>query len=163
MSKTEEIIVEKAACIGCVHPWILDWSGRCEDCRLEPLSKDLPEKQVAQPDEYPDIVLRAPPSSFAKFMNKGKKKRKDRSYTIMPRSSRFIRLLGAYDVRSASPDEVEGMYHLGSTHFEAFLPPYTGILPRAAGDGIGGYEAEGHNQRTSNLALLRLFLKYLAQ
>jgi hypothetical protein len=40
--------------------------------------------------------------TFAKFVNKGKEKRKERSYTIMPRLSRFIRLLGAYDARSAS-------------------------------------------------------------
>ncbi len=69
-------------------------------------------------------------------MNKGKKR--DRSYTIMPRSSRFSRSLGAYDNNTRAPlaDEVESIDYLVSTRFEAFLAPHTGVLPCATGDGI---------------------------
>jgi hypothetical protein len=28
---------------GCVHPYVYQWSGRCEGCRLTPLSKSLPD------------------------------------------------------------------------------------------------------------------------
>lgn len=28
---------------GCVHPYILQWSGKCEACRKTPLSPNLPD------------------------------------------------------------------------------------------------------------------------
>jgi hypothetical protein len=29
--------------IGCVHPYVLQWSGKCEGCRKTPLSPNLPD------------------------------------------------------------------------------------------------------------------------
>jgi hypothetical protein len=29
--------------VGCVHPYILQWSGKCEGCRKTPLSPGLPD------------------------------------------------------------------------------------------------------------------------
>ena len=66
-------------------------------------------------------------------VNKGMKK--DRSYE-MPRSSRFIRKLGAYDDNTRLVDQAEGDDALVSTRFEAYLAPHTRVLARAAGDGI---------------------------
>src|SRR4051794_31776452 len=55
----------------------------------------------------------------------------------MPRSSRLFVCLCAYDNNDVRlVDEVEGANHLISTHFEAFLAPHTGVLARAAADGI---------------------------
>jgi hypothetical protein len=28
---------------GCVHPYILQWSGKCEGCAITPLSPSLPD------------------------------------------------------------------------------------------------------------------------
>jgi len=42
-NRRPETVLEKAARLNCVHAWYLDWSGRCEGCRLTPLSKDLPD------------------------------------------------------------------------------------------------------------------------
>src|SRR5215203_1257155 len=66
-----------------------------------------------------------------------KRMKKDRSLQ-MPRSSRSIRRLGAYDNNNDARlvDKVEGANHLVSTRFEAFLAPRAGVLARAAADGI---------------------------
>ncbi len=76
-------------------------------------------------------------SSFKHLGNKGKRRGRTGA-TIMPRSSRFIRLLGAYADNNTTTlaDEVESIDYLVSTRFEAFLAPHTGVLPRAAGNGI---------------------------
>jgi hypothetical protein len=29
--------------VGCVHPYVLQWSGKCEGCRTTPLSPSLPD------------------------------------------------------------------------------------------------------------------------
>jgi hypothetical protein len=38
-----ETPLERAARIGCVHPYFLAWAGRCENCRTTPLSPSLPD------------------------------------------------------------------------------------------------------------------------
>ncbi len=76
-------------------------------------------------------------SSFKHLGNKGKRRGRTGA-TIMPWSSRFIRLLGAYADNNTTTlaDEVESIDYLVSTRFEAFLAPHTGVLLRAAGNGI---------------------------
>jgi hypothetical protein len=51
-----ETLNERAAMIGCVHPWCLAWSGKCEKCRKVPLSgRHYPDhvsrKMYAESDE----------------------------------------------------------------------------------------------------------------
>ena len=32
--------------VACIHPYILWWSGKCEGCRLSPLSPNLPDHRA---------------------------------------------------------------------------------------------------------------------
>ena len=43
---SEEAQEEKKKVTGCVHPYVLQWSGRCEGCRKAPLSPKLPDHYV---------------------------------------------------------------------------------------------------------------------
>jgi hypothetical protein len=42
-SRKEETQLEKAKRLGCVHPYYLSWAGKCDGCRREPLSPNLPD------------------------------------------------------------------------------------------------------------------------
>ena len=57
--------------------------------------------------------------------------------------------------RLAEPlaDEVEGMDHLGSTRIDVHLAPHTGVLPRAASDGIDAPRWKPRELRVGSYAL----------
>jgi hypothetical protein len=41
----------------CVHPYVYQWSGRCEGCRLTPLSVSLPDHYARSDQKKPDAAL----------------------------------------------------------------------------------------------------------
>ncbi len=53
MADKEETWIEKAERLNCVHPHYLSFSGKCDGCKTEPLSPNLPD-HYAQVSRHSD-------------------------------------------------------------------------------------------------------------